>query len=154
VSHYPTSEHQCTAQQFYFQSKHSSKQLFKWANSLMPRLHMQIWQPGTVRKACKKVLSCNQVRPIFCLRSGKKTCFILQPRNFNFKIWKVVFKNVRFRSWSSKPLSVNAALNTRMENKRQKFTNFYKPGVSAKMAAPTRGVPWNWNRGNLWKWTA
>jgi len=27
-----------------------------------------------------------------------------------FKIWKSVFTNVRFRYWSSKPLSVNAAL--------------------------------------------
>jgi len=29
----------------------------------------------------------------------------------SLKSWKAVFTNVRFRSWSSKPLSVNAALN-------------------------------------------
>jgi len=28
----------------------------------------------------------------------------------SFKTWKSDFTNVRFRSWSSKPLSVNAAL--------------------------------------------
>jgi len=28
---------------------------------------------------------------------------------FELKTWKSVFINVRFRSWSSKPLSVNAA---------------------------------------------
>jgi len=28
----------------------------------------------------------------------------------NLETWKAVFSNVRFRSWSSKPLSVNAAL--------------------------------------------
>jgi len=25
---------------------------------LMPRLHMQVWQPGTERQACIKVFSC------------------------------------------------------------------------------------------------
>jgi len=30
-------------------------------------------------------------------------------KKFNFKTWKAVLTNVRFRSWSSKPLSVNAA---------------------------------------------
>jgi len=29
---------------------------------------------------------------------------------FEFKTWKSVFTNVRFRFWSSKPLSVNASL--------------------------------------------
>jgi len=28
----------------------------------------------------------------------------------SFKIWKSVYTNFRFRSWSSKPLSENAAL--------------------------------------------
>jgi len=27
----------------------------------------------------------------------------------SFEIWKAVFTNARFRSWSSKPLSVNVA---------------------------------------------
>jgi len=36
---------------------------------LMPRLHMQVWQPGTERRACIKVLSCCQARAIFCLWS-------------------------------------------------------------------------------------
>jgi len=31
-------------------------------------------------------------------------------RKFEFKTWKSVFTNVRFRSWLSKPLSVTAAL--------------------------------------------
>jgi len=48
----------------------------------MLRLYMQVWQPGTEKKASKKIL----------------------------RTWKAVFKNVRFRSWSSKPVSVNAAL--------------------------------------------
>jgi len=32
----------------------------------------------------------------------------------SFKTWKFVFTNVRFRSWSSKSLSVNAALIVRL----------------------------------------
>jgi len=35
----------------------------------MPRLYMQVWQPGTEKKAFKKVLSCCQARAIFCLWS-------------------------------------------------------------------------------------
>jgi len=36
----------------------------------MPRLHMQVRQPDTERKACKKVLSCCQPRATFCLWRG------------------------------------------------------------------------------------
>jgi len=36
----------------------------------------------------------------------------------SFKTWKAVFTNVRFRSWSSKPLSVNAALDRKGTWKR------------------------------------
>jgi len=36
------------------------------------------------------------------LRSGSN--FKLQARNLSFKTWEAVFTNVRFRSWSSKPL--------------------------------------------------
>jgi len=39
----------------------------------------------------------------------------------NFNIWKPVFTNVRFRSWSSKPLSVNAALVINLEQLRLKI---------------------------------
>jgi len=35
----------------------------------MPRLYMQVWQPGTERKASKKVLSFCQARAKFCLWS-------------------------------------------------------------------------------------
>jgi len=31
---------------------------------------------------------------------------MLQAKNGNFKTWKAVVTNVRFRSWSSKPLNV------------------------------------------------
>jgi len=37
---------------------------------LIPRLHMQIWQPGTEQKACQKVFYCCQARAIVCLWSG------------------------------------------------------------------------------------
>jgi len=33
----------------------------------LPRLYMQVCQPGTEMKASKKVLSCCQARAIFCL---------------------------------------------------------------------------------------
>jgi len=62
----------------------------------MPRLHMQVWQPVTEWKACKKVLSCCQARVIFCLRSEWKACFTPQARNLSFKTWKAVFTNIRF----------------------------------------------------------
>jgi len=97
---------------------------------LMLRLHMQVWQPDTERKTCKKVLSCCQARAIFCLWRGKKACFILQARNLNFKIWKAVFTNVRFRSWSSKPLSVNAAWDTKNIKTIQYFNFFLKFDLS------------------------
>jgi len=77
---------------------------------LMPRLHMQVWKPGAERKFCINVFSCCQVRAIFSLWRGWKVCLKLQAWNLSFKTWKSVFTNVRFRSWLSKPLCVNAAL--------------------------------------------
>jgi len=90
---------------------------------LMPRLHMQVWQPGTERKACKNVFLCCQAGAIFCLWRGQKACFILQAWNLSFKTWKAIFTNVRFRSWSSKPLSVNAALTSEENTSKDSITN-------------------------------
>jgi len=85
---------------------HSSSPCSVMLHYLMPRLYMQVWQPGNEQKAHKKVLSCCQARAKFSLWSGYNACFILQARNSSFKTWKAVFTNVRFHSWSSKPLSV------------------------------------------------
>jgi len=37
---------------------------------LMPRLHMQVWQSSTERKACKNVFLCCQAGAILCLWRG------------------------------------------------------------------------------------
>jgi len=45
----------------------AQKEMSYIALSLMPRLHMQVSQPGTERKASIKVFSCCQARAVFCL---------------------------------------------------------------------------------------
>jgi len=37
---------------------------------LMPRLHMQVWQPDNERKACIKVVLCCQGHAIYSLWRG------------------------------------------------------------------------------------
>jgi len=38
-----------------------------FCNCLMPRLHMQVWQPGTGRKACIKLFLCCEGHAIYSL---------------------------------------------------------------------------------------
>jgi len=39
---------------------------------LMPRLHMQVWQPGTERKACKKVFLVVRLAQYFICKVDRK----------------------------------------------------------------------------------
>jgi len=45
---------------------------------------------------------------------------------FEFKIWKFVFTNVRFRSWLSKALSVNAALDEKLRQNDMLLSAIFK----------------------------
>jgi len=87
----------------------------------MPRLHMQVWQRSTERKACIKVFLCGQGHAIFSLGRVQTAYLELQVWNLSFKTWKSVFTNVGFRSWSSKPLSVNAVWVSRVCSKNIPF---------------------------------
>jgi len=65
---------------------------------------------GTEQNTCIKVFLCGQVRTGFSLLRIKRKLASSSNMKFEFQNLKSRFRKIRFRSWSSKPLSVNAAI--------------------------------------------
>jgi len=61
-------------------------------------------------KLLKKYFHVVKLAQYFVCEVDRRFCFILQARNCNFKTWKAVFINVRFRSWSKRGIKYSKSI--------------------------------------------